>query len=108
MKLGPSRAFAGLRAKTFVLPLALGVGALLAFQADAQQSPQPPPIHRRRPKAQRRLPAPMPSRKRRAGETVAATGIAAVAKMGRKPESPNRIAVRSSAPASPPSRRGCC
>jgi hypothetical protein len=46
MKLGPSRAFAGFRAKTFkaktfVLPLALGVGALLAFQADAQQSPQP-------------------------------------------------------------------
>jgi hypothetical protein len=42
MKLGPSRAFSGLRAKTLVLPLALGVGALLAFQADAQQSPQPP------------------------------------------------------------------
>jgi len=42
MKLGPSRAFTGLRAKTFMLPLALGVGALLAFQADAQQSPPTP------------------------------------------------------------------
>jgi hypothetical protein len=46
MKLGPSRAFASLRAKTkakaFVLPLALGAGVLLAFQADAQQSSPPP------------------------------------------------------------------
>jgi hypothetical protein len=42
MKLGSSLDFTGLRARTFVLPLALSVGALLAFQADAQQSPPPP------------------------------------------------------------------
>ena len=55
MRLGSSSAFAGFKAKaraktfgaktfrarTFVLPVALGIGALLAFQADAQQSPPP-------------------------------------------------------------------